>query len=141
VAVLALASAGVVTAPSAEPLDGDTAAALCKLSGIRYLGSTSRKQKLCFTLWKSGMRISEYAYAFRDNCGSWTSRTTIKTGIQIGADGGFSRGGVEGGYFKGRITGATAKGTLRAKSTNYGAIPPVTCDSGVLRWTARKAVR
>lgn len=124
---------------SAEPLEADAAAKLCKSSGIRYLGSTSRRQKICFTLWKSGKRISEYAYGFSDSCGTGTSRTTAKNGIPVAADGSFNSSGVSGGYFKGRITGSTAKGTLRAKSTNYGAVPPVTCDSGVVRWTAKRA--
>jgi len=125
------------TGSFAKPLEAD-AAKTCKLGGIRYVGTTSQKKKLCFTLWKSGARISEYAYAFNDSCGSGTTRTTARNGILIAPNGTFSSTSSSQGFFKGRISGSTAKGTLRQKSTNYGTIPPTSCNSGIVRWSARR---
>ena len=135
-AVVVLVSAVfVVFSPAGSP--APTKGELCKLAGGRYSGRTSQGKPFCFTLWKSGGRISEYAYGFRDSCGAGTSRTTGRNGIPVAANGSFTATFSES-YVKGRISGSTASGTLRSKRTEYGAVPPVTCDSGIVRWTAQR---
>jgi hypothetical protein len=109
---------------------------LCKLSGVRYAGKTSQGKSVCFTLTRAG-KISEYAFAFSDSCGSGSSRTTSKTGIAVAASGRFSTTFSQS-FFKGRISGNKASGTLRSKRTDYAFIPPATCDSGVRTWNATK---
>lgn len=115
---------------------GVSAGELCKLSGTRYAGKTSQGKSMCFTLTRTG-KISEYAYAARNSCGSLTSRTTSKTGIAVSGAGSFSTT-ASGSFFKGKITGSKASGTFRSKQTQYGFVPPVTCDSGVVSWNATK---
>lgn len=139
--VVAIAVLGVAyslgqaaNAPSSANVVG--AGELCKLQGPRYSGRTSQGKPICFTLWPSGKRIGEYAYGARDTCGNATTRTTARNGIPV-ANGSFSTTFGQS-FFKGRVTGTTASGTLRSKRTEYGAIPPVTCDSGIVRWTARR---
>lgn len=114
-----------------------TAGETCKLKGTRYTGRTSQGKPFCFTVARTG-KISEYAYGFRDSCGTGTARTTASNGIPVSSSGSFSATSSQS-YFKGRISGATAKGTLRSKRTEYGFVPPMTCDSGVVRWSGRRA--
>ncbi len=88
--------------------------------------------------------MREYAYDFRDSCGGGSSRTTIKGGLVLSSNGSFSSGNVggQGTFFKGTVSGGKASGTMRAKRQTVlpGTIPQfVTCDTGVVRWTARKA--
>lgn len=133
--VLALLAAVAVT--FTLPLSaGVSAGETCKLSGTRYAGKTSQGKPMCFTLTRSG-KISEYAYAVRNNCGGVTSRTTSKTGIAVSSAGSFSTT-FSGSFFKGKITGSRARGTFRSKTTQYGFVPPLTCDSGVVSWNATK---
>jgi hypothetical protein len=109
---------------------------LCKLGGTRHAGKTSQGKSMCFTLTRAG-KISEYAYAFSDNCGAGTSRTTSKTGIPVAATGSFSTT-FSGSFFKGKIRASRASGTLRSKRTEYGGYTPTTCNTGVLRWNATR---
>jgi hypothetical protein len=131
-AVAALAVAISLPTAAGSPAAGE----LCKLSGTRYAGKTSQGKSMCFTLTRSG-KISEYAYAVRNTCGGVTSRTTSKTGIAVSGAGSFSTT-FQGSFFKGKISGRKASGTLRSKTTQYGFVPPVTCDSGVVKWNATK---
>ena len=121
-----------------RPLQAD-ATTLCKLKGIRYVGTTSQSKKVCFTLGSSGKRISEYAYGFRDNCGATgTSRTASRKGIPVAANGSFSTGEGTPAFFNGRLYGTKASGKLGAvtqTSTSAGVVP---CNTGVVRWTARR---
>jgi hypothetical protein len=49
----------------------------CTIAGVRYVGSTSQKQQVCFTLSTDGKKLREYAYNFRDDCdSSGTTRIT-----------------------------------------------------------------
>lgn len=91
---------------------------------------------MCFTLTRAG-KISEYAYVARNTCGSVSSRTTSKTGIAVSGAGSFSTT-ASGSFFKGKISGSKASGTFRSKQTQYGFVPPVTCDSGLVRWNATR---
>jgi hypothetical protein len=139
VAVLAVASSLGQAATSPSSAVEVSAGSLCKLKGIRYSGRTSQSKPFCLTLWPSGKRISEYAYGFRDNCGgAGTSRTTARNGLPVGGDGSFASSGASGSFFKGRVSGSRVRGSLRTRSTQYGVIPPVTCDTGVVRWTAQR---
>lgn len=136
-AMTVLAGVAVLAVAFALPLSAGTSAGeLCKNAGVRYAGKTSQGKLMCFTLTRSG-KISEYAYVVRNSCGGVTSRTTSKTGIAVSGAGSFSTT-VTGSFFKGKIKGSKASGTLRSKTTQYGFVPPLTCDSGVLRWNAAK---
>ena len=139
VAIVVLAVASSLGQAANTPLSASDVAAgeLCKLKGPRYSGRTSQGKPLCLTLWKSGSRLGEYAYGFRDTCGAGTSRTTSRTGTPVASDGSFSASFGDS-FFKGRVSATTASGTFRSKRTEYGAIPSVTCDSGIVRWTARR---
>ena len=129
--------AAIAVAVSLPTAAGSPAAGeLCKLSGTRYAGKTSQGKSMCFTLTRAG-KISEYAYVARNTCGGVTSRTTSKTGIAVSGAGSFSTT-FSGSFFKGKITGSRATGTLRSKTTQYGFVPPVTCDSGVISWNATR---
>ncbi len=109
---------------------------LCKLGGVRYAGKTSQGKSICFTLTRAG-KISEYAFAFTDSCGSGSSRTTSKTGIPVSGKGNFSTTFSQS-FLKGKISGSKASGTLRSKRTDYAFVPPATCDSGVRKWNATR---
>jgi hypothetical protein len=138
VVIVALGVASSLGQAANAPLSASDVAAgeLCKLKGVRYAGKTSQRKSICFTLTRAG-KVSEYAYAFNDSCGSGTSRTTSQTGIPVGATGNFSTT-VSQSFFKGKISGQTASGTLRSKRTQYGGYTPTTCDSGLLRWNASR---
>lgn len=137
IAVLGVASSLGQAANAPSSANVVAAGELCKLKGPRYSGRTSQGKPICFTLWPSGKRIGEYAYGARDTCGGATSRTTSRNGIPIASDGSFSTTFGES-FFKGRIRGATASGTFRSKRTQYGFVPPLTCNTGIVRWTARR---
>ena len=112
---------------------------MCKLKGTRYSGRTSQGKPICFTIASSG-RISEYAYGFRTDCGSeGTSRTHGGVGTPI-ANGRFTAKGIGGSFFKGQVSHTRASGTLRSKKKNKNGqlVPPVTCDTGIVRWSATR---
>ncbi len=107
------------------------------MTGKRYVGTTSQKKRLCFTLTADGKRLREYADDYRNTCGGGSLRTTIRGGLPLSANGSFSTTGQ--GFFKGTVRGATASGTARSKSQTFILNQLTTCDTGVVRWTARKA--
>ena len=137
VVVVTVAASLQQAAGSLSSADHGSAGELCKLKGTRYAGRTSQGKPVCFTVRKTGGAISEYAYGYRDSCGAGTARTTTKNGITITSNGSFKSTFSES-FFKGRIAGTKATGTLRSKRTEYGFVPPVTCDSGVARWSATR---
>ncbi len=134
IVVLAAAVAGVFV-PAAE---GGLVKVQCKLTGVRYVGTTAQKQQVCFTLSTDGRKLREYAYGFRDSCGaSGDLRTTNPSRgflATVAASGAFSVGRATS-YFKGAVRGGKASGTLRSRSVVVGI---GTCDTGMVRWTARR---
>jgi|SRR5579859_2037624 len=131
---------GVALAAASVPAAGGMEAKVaCTLAGSHYTGTTSQKQRVCLTSSRDGRRLVEFAYGFRDNCSSTgDSRTTnprrgyLATVTSLGA---FSYGNAQS-YFKGIIKGGTATGTLRSRGYNPGI--GETCDTGVVRWSARR---
>lgn len=111
----------------------------CKFAGKRFVGTTSQRKKLCFTLTSDGRRLREYAFDYRNTCGSGNLRTTIRNGLPVASNGTFSSTGASGNFFKGKITGRTATGTTRSKSQTFILGGLQTCDSGLVRWSARQA--
>ena len=111
----------------------------CTIGGVHYVGSTSQKQQVCFTLSTDGKKLREYAYSFRDDCGSsGTTRTTNQRRgylAILAANGTFSYGTTSS-YFKGVARGGKASGTLRNRA--YVAGIGSTCDTGTVRWTAHR---
>lgn len=133
VLVLALASGGGASI-------GDVEAAIgCKLAGKRFVGTTSQRKRLCLTLTADGRRLREYAYDYRSTCGTGNLRTTFRGGLPLSPNGGFNSGGTAGSYFKGKITGSTASGTTRSKQQTYILGQFQSCDTGAVRWNARKS--
>lgn len=147
------------TGGGAAPLASTSAEAGtgCKLAGKRFVGTTSQKKKLCFTLTASGTGLREFAYDYRAKCkqqggvvqlssSSGTTRSIFQKPLALGADGSFSRTGT-GGFLKGRIGSTTASGTFRSTSSQQvpsSVTPPITfvtasCDTGIVRWNARRA--
>ena len=133
---------------SARP-SGPKARHDCKLAGIRYVGSTSQKKRVCLTLSKNGKRLREWSFGYRFRCSdgvgaSGNARTTSRTGIPLGRSGRFAyTAGFS--FFRGSASGTGASGTLRlgeqgVRPSIDPTRPPqvVTCDTGVVRWTARK---
>lgn len=109
-----------------------------KLSGKRFVGKTSQQKRLCFTLTSDGKRLREYAYDYRNTCGGGNLRSTFRGGLPLAANGTFSSGSA-GSFFKGRITGTKATGTTRSKQQTFILGTLETCDTGLVRWSARQA--
>jgi hypothetical protein len=120
-----------LSSPGADP------STKCKLTGQRYVGTTSQKKRLCFTLTSDGKRLREYAYDYRNTCGGGSLRTTIRGGLTLSTSGSFSTIGQ--GFFKGKVSGSKANGTARSKSQTYILGSFETCDTGLVRWNARKS--
>jgi hypothetical protein len=133
-AVALMGASGGGASPSSASADPSTR---CKLTGQRYVGTTSQKKRLCFTLTSDGRRLREYAYDYRNTCGGGSLRTTIRGGLPLTGTGSFSTTGQ--GFFKGKVTGSKASGTARSKSQTYILGSFETCDTGLVRWTARKS--
>jgi hypothetical protein len=132
-----LSAAAVAVAPGAGALSPTV---VCKFGGIRYVGSTSQKKDLCFTLSGNRKVIREYAYDYVDTCGSGTTRALNPRGgvAPVAPAGVFVRMTTDG-FFKGVVRARTATGTFRQKSAE--TIPgkgSVTCDTHIVRWTARR---
>ncbi|MBM2823754.1 MAG: hypothetical protein HW413_2500 [Thermoleophilia bacterium] len=154
--------AGVVVlmgAPAgATPTDTVLADAIgCKFSGKRFVGTTSQKKKLCFTLAANGKGLREFAYEYKSKCkqsggivqlssSGGSVRSIFSKPLTLTADGSFSRTDSSG-FLKGKIGATLATGTFRAQSTQQvpaSVTPPITyvtaaCDTGIVRWNARKA--
>lgn len=133
-AVALVGASGGGASPSSVSADPSTK---CKLTGQRYVGTTSQKKRLCFTLTSDGRRLREYAYDYRNTCGGGSLRTTIRGGLPLSATGSFSTTGQ--GFFKGKVSGSQASGTARSTSQSYILGSFETCDTGLVRWSARKA--
>ncbi len=136
---LGIVAVGVVAAvtASAPAAGGMEKTVACTLAGIHYRGTTSQKQRICFTVSKDGRKLVEFSYGFRDNCGSTgDSRTTnARRGYiaPLASSGAFSYGNAQS-YFKGVMKGSKASGTLRSGGYNAGI--GQTCDTGTVRWSA-----
>jgi hypothetical protein len=138
---IALAIGILVAAAAATPIAGGAQAkVVCTLAGAHYRGTSSQRQRVCFTVSKDGRKLVEFAYGFRDNCGSTgDSRTTNSRRGYVAAiapGGAFSYGTAQS-YFKGMVKGGTASGTLRSRGYNAGI--GQTCDTGAIRWSARRS--
>ena len=117
----------------------------------------SAKKKLCFTLTANANGIREFAYEYKAKCkqaggivqlssSGGSVRSIFQKPLALKGDGSFSRTNSSG-FLKGKIGASTASGTFRAQSTQQvpGSVtPPITyvtaaCDTGIVRWNARKA--
>ena len=138
-AALTLTICLAVVAAAAPGAVGMKSKAACTLAGSHYKGTTSQKQPVCITVSRDGRRLVEFAYGLRDNCGSTgDSRTTNPRRGYVATvppSGAFSYGNAQS-YFKGTVKSATASGTLRRSGYNPGI--GQSCDTGVVRWTARR---
>lgn len=131
--VLVLAPGGTASPAAANAPTG------CKFAGKRFVGTTSQRKRVCFTLTVDGKRLREYAYDYNNTCGSGNLRTTFRTALPLSANGSFNSGGASGSFFKGKVSGTAASGTTRSKSQTYILGSLETCDTGLVRWTARKS--
>jgi len=164
VAVLAVAAsnASVGSGASACPLDG------VKLPGVLYVGmplnhksipnftdaeieglvAASYGWAVCFSVSKDGKRLLGYAYPIILLCsggsGSFPFVSSRPRGVAIQKSGAFSAKTSATSFFKGSVKGAKASGTLRDKrDVKLQPTDPVarSCDTGTVRWTAKKVGR
>jgi hypothetical protein len=114
--------------------------AACSARGIHFVGATSQKQAICFTLSPSGKLLREYVFDYLDACGSGTVRSVNPMGVtSVTAAGVFAKVSFDG-FFKGTIRSRTATGTFRQH--DEGTVPGAgrrSCDTHVVRWTAHRA--
>lgn len=112
----------------------------CRYGGIRYVGTTSQQQSVCFTLSPKGKVVREYAYDYLDTCGSGTSRALnpIAGVMPVTPAGVFVRTSFDG-FFKGVIRAGKASGTFRQHDEDTViASGAMACDTHVVRWTAHR---
>jgi hypothetical protein len=121
----------------------------CTSPGTHFVGTTSTKFKVCFTLSRDGKRLLEFEFGYKGACesddtirvtgttqlsGSWPIRSRV---LRLKTDEL---------TIKGRISGRTASGSARRMwRQNAHAVDPsapvgakLDCDTGAVRWTARR---
>jgi hypothetical protein len=134
----------------------------CKLSGAHFLGTTRQGQKVCLTIAPKGRRLVEYVFQARWKCtngttplGSVVVRPPPLYEIIIGSivgggslvesqpsvrnNGSFVSTTAPPSRFSGQIRGSTANGILRWHVEPIPGKRGPTCDTGSVRWTARRA--
>jgi hypothetical protein len=137
-AAVAGAAAVLAAAPGAV---GSPAASACTFGGIRYAGTTSQQKPICLTLSTNRKIVREYVADYVDSCGTGTVRAINPVGgvAPILKTGAFAQTTTEG-YLRGVARKTTVSGTLRRRGSQ--TIPgkgTVACDTGIVRWTARRA--
>ena len=103
----------------------------------RYRGSTSQGETICFNVVKRGARrsLTGLEFAWTGSCPDSTAGSTFSgfRRVPVRRNGRFEGSSFNSDLtFAGRITGRTARGTLRMQPGRGG------CDSGRVRWNARK---
>ncbi len=134
----------------------------CKLAGLRYLGTTSQGREVCFTVSRDRKALREYSFGFKCRIyPGWAAiepssevirvdgNITVGTGHGSGGavttirrDGTFSDIPLEHGVFKGKLEALRAAGILRQQypPIPVGGAAPV-CDTGTVRWTAKRTTK
>ena len=74
VAIAVAILAGLLGGVLASPGSAGSSAATCIYGGVRYVGTTSQKADICFTLTPKGKIMREYAFDYADTCGTGTMR-------------------------------------------------------------------
>ena len=138
VAIAAALLAGLLGGVLASRGSAGSSAATCIYGGVRYVGTTSQKGGICFTLTPKGKAMREYSYEYVDTCGTGTARAlNPRAGVvPVLPTGAFSRITPEG-FFKGTVRAGKASGTFRQHSQE--TIPGkglFTCDTHIVHWTA-----
>ena len=151
----ATATAGHPRAFAPEPVK-------CKLSGAHFLGTTRQGQKVCLTISSKGRRLVEYLFLARWKCSDGTTPLgsvairppplyVIIVGSIVGGgsltesrpfvrkDGRFVSTTAPPSRFTGQIRGSTANGILRWHFEPPPGEKGPACDTGSVRWTARRA--
>ena len=126
-------------APPAPPPGSDepasSRAVKCARRG-RYRGRTSQGEPICFNLVRKGKRrsVSVLKFKWTGSCDAGTAegQPTFRR-LKVDRDGDFKTPKLfTDTTFAGRIKGKRARGTLRMRPGRGG------CDSGRVRWTARR---
>jgi hypothetical protein len=140
IALAILTGIALVTVALAAGSAGSANPPLCSYGGIRYVGMTSQHQRLCFTLTAKGTVMREYGFDYVDTCGTGTNRSqNARAGVAPVTKTGVFNRLAPGGFFKGVIKGRKASGTFRLNSeTTIIGKGTVSCDTHVVRWTARR---
>lgn len=101
----------------------------------RYRGKTSQGERICFSLASSRKRVTRLEVNYKADCDYGTQEGWVRIrSIGVGRKGKL-RGSSTSLTLEGRIIGRKARGTLRAGSGN----PDIgECDSGLVRWAARR---
>jgi hypothetical protein len=113
----------------------------CIYGGIRYVGTTSQKQAICFTLNVKRTVMREYAFSYTDSCGTGVARVLNPHSagvLQVLRTGTFTRLTPDQ-SFKGVVKLKTASGTFRSHSDE--PLPgqgQFQCDTGLVKWTAHR---
>jgi hypothetical protein len=156
-AALVLAAFGLSQGGQGRAVVASTGKKLCTRAGVRYVGTTSQKQRVCFTLSRDSKRLREYAFVSRVKCDGTASLATTQVGYgasvevedqvlitsreqnsALAKDGSFFEfpPGEAASRFTGKLkTGGKASGKLRQRiKFDDGTV----CESGTARWSAHK---
>lgn len=126
---------------SAGKPDGKVQVPQCKRTRrtIRYVGKTRQDRGICFLVSRNGGRLKLAWFGWRARCSGGLAEGMTKmlgrngvAPIRNGRFKLFSVGSVSS-LFKGKINGRKATGVLRFKQSIDN------CNSGKVRWTARRA--
>jgi hypothetical protein len=133
----------------------------CNLRGAHFLGTTRQGQKVCLTISTKGRRLVEYVFQARWKCSDGNMRLgsvavhpppmyEIIVGKIVGggllveprpsvrSNGSFVSTSEAPRRFSGKIRDSTANGILRWRIDPFTG-GGLTCDTGRVRWTARRA--
>lgn len=146
-AVAAPTSGSVSAATTAPTATSDPASRTATVTAARYRGSTRQRRAIAIRVAGGGRTIAGVSFGYRARCdGRWTSASfhaAASTRVKIATSSGggtFATQRRTGGGRNVRLSGAFARGgrlagTLRVSWRERGG---ARCDSGVVRWSARR---
>ena len=148
--------------PSTRVADFEPEPVKCKLRGAHFLGTTRQSQKVCLTISTKGGRLVEYVFQARWKCSDGTrplgsvavrppplyeiivgsivgGGSLVEPRPSVRSNGSFVSTSAPPSRFSGQIRGSTANGILRWHVEPPPGTRELTCDTGSVRWTARRA--
>ncbi len=134
----------------------------CKLRGTHFLGTTGQGQKVCLTISSKGGRLVEYVFQARWKCSNGTTPfgsvvtrppplyyiiigsivgggSLVESRPSVRKNGTFVSTTAPPSRFSGQIRGSIANGILRWHVEPIPGTRGPACDTGSVRWTARRA--
>jgi hypothetical protein len=147
--------------PSTRVADFEPEPVKCKLRGAHFLGTTRQSQKVCLTISTKGRRLVEYVFQARWKCSDGTrplgsvavrppplyeiivgivgGGSLVEPRPSVRSNGSFVSTSAPPSRFSGQIRRSTANGILRWHVEPPPGTRELTCDTGSVRWTARRA--